>query len=143
MSQFIEEVYAYTDGGCKPNPGTVVYSYIFSNGKDILKGPVCESSGEGTNIVAEFKAIDSALENAIAFTRKKVRIHSDCEFVVLAINKNRRISDKAKHLRPLLSSIYQKVANYEEVTFTHVAENNKFVVLCHKALTDEFQKMGF
>jgi len=143
MAKYIDEVYVYTDGSCKPNPGTVVYAYLFSNGEQILKGPISESSGEGTNIVAEFKAIEVALENAIAFTRRKVKIHSDCEFVILAINKQRRISDKAKHLRSLLSSVYQKASVYDEVTYTHVSENNKFIKLCHIACDDLFQKMGF
>ena len=140
--KYIDEVIIYCDGGCKPNPGTMVGAFLIMDGQNILKGPIGDKFGDVTNIVAEFKAVDRALDEAVACTRKRVIINSDNEFIVKALNKERRIT-KGKHLKPIITEIYKKASMFEEVIYCHVSENNKFIKKCNKACFDLFDQLGF
>ena len=48
--KYIDEALIYCDGGCKPNPGIMVGAFLITDGENILKGPVGNNFGEGTNI---------------------------------------------------------------------------------------------
>ena len=124
--KYIDEALIYCDGGCKPNPGIMVGAFLIIDAENILKGPVGNNSGVGTNIVAELKAIKYALDEAVSCTRKKVIVHCDNEFVIKALNKERRIT-KGKHLKLIITEIYKKSSMFEEVVYTHVSENNRYI----------------
>lgn len=141
MGKYIDEIFIYTDGGCKPNPGNMVGAFLITDGKKTLKVPEAKAFGEGTNVVAEFKAIEWALDEATAYTRKKVYVHCDNEFAVKALNKERRIMKK--HLKPIVSEIYNKVRMFEEVKFTHVKETNQFIQKCDCECNRLFKDLGF
>jgi ribonuclease HI len=140
--KYIDESLIYCDGGCKPNPGIMVGAFLITDGENILKGPVGNNFGEGTNIVAELKAIEYALDEAVSCTRKKVIVHCDNEFVIKALNKERRIT-KGKHLKPIITEIYKKASMFEEVVYTHVSENNRYIKKCNAKCNELFNKLGF
>lgn len=139
--KYIDEVIIYCDGGCKPNPGYMVGAYLITDGENILKGPINNKFGNGTNVVAEFKTIECALDESVSFTRKKVIIFNDNDFVIKALNKERRIT-KGKHLKPIIIEIYEKASMFEKVTYNHVGENNKYIKKCNTACNDLFAKLG-
>ena len=124
--KYIDEALIYCDGDCKPNPGIMVGAFLITYAENILKGPVGNNFGDGTNIVAELKAIKYALDEAVSCTRKKVIVHCDNEFVIKALNKERRIT-KGKHLKLIITEIYKKSSMFEEVVYTHVSENNRYI----------------
>ena len=128
-SKYIDEVQVYSDGGCKPNPGVMVGAFVVTDGQNIIKGPISFELGQGTNIVAEFKAIEKALDETVACTRKKVFVHCDNEFVVKALNKERRIT-KRIHLKPIIADIYKKSTLFTDVSYIHVSEKNKYIMKC-------------
>lgn len=139
--KYIDEVVVFCDGGCKPNPGMAVGAFLVTNGQNIIKGPNGKKFGEGTNIVAELKAIEFALDEVDTCTRKKVIICCDNEFVIKALNKERRLT-KARHLKPVIQAIYNKSQMFEQVVFTNVSENNKYIKKCDTECKRLFGELG-
>ena len=68
--KYIDEALIYCDGDCKPNPGIMVGAFLITDAENILKGPVGNNFGDGTNIVAELKAIKYALDEAVSCTSR-------------------------------------------------------------------------
>jgi hypothetical protein len=68
--KYIDEALIYCDGDCKPNPGIMVGAFLITYAENILKGPVGNNFGDGTNIVAELKAIKYALDEAVSCTSR-------------------------------------------------------------------------
>ena len=140
MSEYIDKVFIYADGGCKPNPGIMVGSFLITDGTNILTGPKGKIFGPGTNVLAEFRAISLGLDEAVSYTRRKVVILCDNKFVIEALRKDKRIHKD--HLKAILIEIYNKTSMFEEVEYIHVSEKNKFIKKCDEKCAELFNQLG-
>lgn len=99
----------YTDGACEPNPGLMGIGYvikkeevIFSTGKLL---------GQGTNNIAEFQAVKSALEKCLelGLQNEQIVLYCDNDLVVNVVNgrweaKHPNITTLATEVKEIKSS---------------------------------------
>lgn len=79
----MKNIVAYTDGGCKPNPGAGAFcTILLYNGR---KKVLARYDPQTTNNQMELRAIITALN--VLKERCNVTIYSDSEYIVNAINK--------------------------------------------------------
>jgi len=119
----------YTDGASRGNPGKSAFAFIFvKNGKVILLR--AEYIGKTTNNVAEYKAIISALSEAVNRSIKKVLLTSDSKLVISQIKGMYKI--KALHLKKLNEKVKGLVPKFEIVGFKNIPRENRFISIADK-----------
>ena len=123
----MSELFIYTDGGSRGNPGkSAIGVVIFGKDEKILI-EYKEFIGLGTNNQAEYKAIIKALELAKKFDGKMLHLFSDSELVI------KQLKGLYKVKNPDLSNLYEKikilVKDYEKVNYSNVKRSNKYVSL--------------
>lgn len=138
----IENLNVYTDGGSRGNPGPSAIGIVLldENENVILKHG--EYIGEGTNNQAEYKALIKALQLAQAYCSKKVSCVSDSELLVRQLTGVYEVRNEK--LRPLFDEIKKLEKSFDEITYTPVRREHKFIViadrLVNEALDDESMK---
>lgn len=84
----------FTDGACQPNPGSMGVGVVIEwQGKKPTI--ISEYIGEGTNNVAEYTALLTALEEIKKEDIRVVKIHSDSNLMVQQVNGNWKAKDRA------------------------------------------------
>ncbi len=122
---FIGRVKLYTDGCCKGNPGPGGIGVLITDENGDVLEEHCESVGECTNNVAEYRALMKGLDLAAAQTRGTVHVFMDSQLVVKQMTGNFRI--KAPHLLELFDEVKKKEARFEAVSYNHRARTNKLI----------------
>ena len=117
----LDEVYVYTDGGSRGNPGpaaigAVVYDMSVTPPKRLAV--VSERIGVTTNNVAEYRAVIGGLEAAAPFNARRLHLRADSKLVVEQLRGSWKV--KQDHLRPLHQQARQLLARYAEVDVQHV-----------------------
>ena len=144
-----KEIVIFTDGGARGNPGhagigAALYirdrstAEIDPTTMTLIK-QVSKYIGETTNNVAEYTALQTALETASELEIKHVRCVLDSELVVKQLNGEYRIKE------PTLQVLAQKVKvaakAFESVTYSHVRrEKNKLADQLVNQAIDEHLK---
>lgn len=107
---------AYTDGACMGNPGPMgIGVVIYRDG--VMVEQLSEFIGDGTNNMAEYKAIIKALETAHSMGETVVQIKSDSELVVKQLNREYRVKDPG--LLPLRREV-ERLCGGMKVSFEHI-----------------------
>jgi ribonuclease HI len=120
-----EKIYVYTDGGCRGNPGPSAIGIVIcdENKKIIQKHK--DRIGNGTNNIAEYKALIKALEIAVSHCRKNIFCFLDSELVVRQLNGIYRV--KKDHLLKLFNIVKDRERAFESVIYNHVKRENEFI----------------
>lgn len=87
IMNFLEnEYHVYVDGSCKPNPGEMSCAWLLYHpkSKSIYKSEI-RRLGQGTNQIAEFQAVMSALKAIKPHKDRKIKLYSDSKFVLNCI----------------------------------------------------------
>lgn len=111
-----------TDGACAGNPGpmgvgAVIYDEDEPEGGRILE--LCEYHGNGTNNLAEYRAIVRALEMSVDLKATRVKINCDNLIVVNQIK--RKWKCRIPHLLAELAKVHDLMGQFTDgVEFTHV-----------------------
>lgn len=125
----MDEIYIYTDGGSRGNPGlSAIGVVIFDKNKNILKEHK-EFIGQATNNVAEYKAIIKGLELGAGCCRKNVFCFSDSELVVNQLKGKYKV--KKKHLAVLWEEVKRKEKVFEKVSYRHVRRSDRFISIAN------------
>jgi ribonuclease HI len=87
-------IHAFTDGAARGNPGESGIGFVFKDehGKTISRG--YGYIGEGTNNVAEYKALLACLKAAPQTNCTRLIIHSDSELLVRQMRGEYKIKDQ-------------------------------------------------
>lgn len=110
-----------TDGSCKPNPGKAGCGYIIvKDGTTIKEGSVY--LGEGTNNIAELKAVEIALEalTELDLQNEEIELQTDSNYAVGLFTKNW----KAKANTELVMKIRKDLKKFPQLTLTWVKGHN-------------------
>jgi ribonuclease HI len=131
----------YTDGGARGNPGKSAIGVYFSN----LDKTYSEFIGEGTNNIAEYKAVIFALQKAKSILGKdkakntEIEIRSDSELLVNQLNGKYKI--KEENLKLLFVDIWNLMQDFKKVSFTYVPrEENKIADAILNETLDQLEK---
>jgi ribonuclease HI len=127
----------YTDGGARRNPGPAAIGIVIYDEKhsQILKN-IGIAIGETTNNQAEYKALITALYEAIKLGAEEVVCNLDSELVVKQLQGKYKIKEEG--LKPLASEVLRLTSKFTKIEFHHIPrEKNKLAdKLVNKALDD-------
>ncbi len=112
-----EILYIFTDGASRGNPGPAAIAYSIEDSSGEILEEKGEYVGKQTNIVAEYRAIITALGIASKYSSGEISCTSDSDTVVKQINGKFKI--KESHLKKLFSELKEKEKKFEKVTYTH------------------------
>ena len=114
----------YTDGGARGNPGPAAIGAVICDEKGTELSRISEYIGQTTNNQAEYKALITALENALKLESKDIICHLDSELVVRQLQGKYKVREEG--LKPLASEVLRLTAKFDQVKFVHVPrEKNK------------------
>ena len=115
----------YTDGGARGNPGPAAIGILILDEKNTVLFQHAETIGKTTNNVAEYTALNSALENAKQFSPETVSCFSDSELLVKQMRGEYKV--KNADLQILYSQAKEKELQFKTVSYTHVPRSNEFI----------------
>ena len=103
---YLTELYLFTDGACRGNPGegSVAFIIMSKNRREIRCG--CARIGQTTNNRAEYLALIEGLGSAAKLTGDTVHCFLDSELVVLQVTEKHQIRDD--ELRRLFERVLLK-----------------------------------
>lgn len=125
-----EEIYIYTDGGSRGNPGPAAIGVVIldKNRKTIKE--FGEYLGEKTNNFAEYSALVAALKKVKQVLGKgnisqiKINVFMDSELVVKQFLGQYKIQDPG--LQKLFIEVWNLKTDFGEIKFNHIPrEKNK------------------
>lgn len=108
----------HTDGACLRNPGPAGAGYVIldASGKTLAEGSL--PIGQGTNNIAEYRAVIAALEEARKRGLTHLVVRSDSELLVKQMKGQYRVKDQT--LRGLHIQVRHLMQAFEKVHFEHV-----------------------
>lgn len=125
-------IIAFTDGASSGNPGPMGIGVVLIKDGFVVE-ELSEYLGEGTNNIAEYKAIIKALETAHSMGEMEVHIKSDSELAIRQLTNVYKVKDPElvllkKHVEHLCAGI--------KVSFEHISRerNNEADKLSKEAV---------
>lgn len=124
----------FTDGASRNNPGPAAIGIVIKDEQDKPLTTISQAIGHATNNQAEYRAVITALEEAVKLGAGQVDIRSDSELVVRQINGQYRV--KSASLKPLYQQVKQLQSQLEGFTITYIPrqENTEADSLANIAL---------
>ncbi|NLL19716.1 MAG: ribonuclease HI family protein [Clostridia bacterium] len=114
----------YTDGAARGNPGPAGIGVVIQNDKGEVIQEISGFLGQATNNVAEYTALTTALEKAVALNAQEVQLFTDSELIVKQIKGEYRVKNEG--LKPLYQKAKGLIQQLGSFTITHVPrEKNK------------------
>jgi len=86
---------AYSDGFCKPNPGTMGIGGVILEGDRTLV-EICENHGPGTNNLAEYLALIAMMKKSLELGINKISAFSDSELLVNQVNMKYKVRNDSE-----------------------------------------------
>jgi ribonuclease HI len=118
-----EEIYIYTDGAARGNPGPAGAGVILKDGGKTLK-TIHKYLGETTNNIAEYTALALGLEAAISLGYKNATIYMDSELVSQQLKGEYRVKDEK--IKTLFEKVIGLINNFDSVRIVRIdREKNK------------------
>ncbi len=135
----MEEVYIYTDGGSRNNPGKAAIGIIIFNKDKTKLIETGEYIGIATNNQAEYKAVIKALKIAKKFS-DNIILSSDSQLIVMQLTGKYKV--KNKNLINLYGEVKKLENKYDEVEYRHVKRDNRYIRLADKIVNKVLDKYG-
>ena len=127
-----EEVWLYTDGAARGNPGPAAAGFRILGPAGQLLFEHEESLGERTNNQAEYTALILGLEAIHAYTTGRVTVGSDSQLMVKQMNGAWRVKDP--ELRTLHAEAHARAARLREVRYEHHPRSHPEIASVDQAL---------
>lgn len=111
----------YVDGASKGNPGPAGIGIVIYDSDDRLVGKVSAYIGKKTNNQAEYTALLRAIQLAIYFKTKTLKIRSDSELVVRQLTGEYQVSNA--NIKKLYERVMELKKQIPNVKIEHVMRN--------------------
>ena len=119
-----EELYLYTDGASRGNPGPAGAGYLIKDPQDRTVTQGYQYLGVTTNNVAEYRALLLGLEKAAEYEPSRIHIFLDSELVVQQVAGIYKVRDPK--LKSLYEQVMQKLGDYSFWEIQYISrQNNK------------------
>ena len=128
----LEEVWLYTDGAARGNPGPAAAGFRILGPSGQLLFEHEESLGERTNNQAEYAALVLGLEAIDPYTKGRVTVGSDSQLIVNQMNGEWRVKDP--ELRTLYTTAHARAARFREVRYEHHPRSHPEIAAVDQAL---------
>ncbi len=113
-----ERVTIFTDGTSKNNPGPSAIGAIIKDQQGRIIARISQRIGHATNNQSEYRAIITALEEAIRLGARQVRLNSDSELIVRQLQGKYRVKNAAR--KPLYQQVKQLQSRLDSFTINHI-----------------------
>jgi formyltetrahydrofolate-dependent phosphoribosylglycinamide formyltransferase len=130
----VNQLIAYIDGGSRGNPGPAAAAFILIEaGGARLSARAC-LLGRTTNNVAEYTALQKALEAARKSGARRITVFSDSELLVKQVSGEYKV--KSDKIRPLFGQALKLLEHFEswQVNFIPREQNSEADRLVNQAL---------
>ncbi|MDZ7339696.1 MAG: ribonuclease HI family protein [candidate division KSB1 bacterium] len=118
------ELTIHTDGAARGNPGPAGAGAVLIDQDGRLRAEVSVYLGECTNNVAEYRALELALEKAHELGVRSVRVRTDSALVARQLNGSFRVKNGS--LVPLYQRVKELAGRFERFVIEEVSrEHNK------------------
>ncbi|GAB6877093.1 ribonuclease HI family protein [Thermaerobacter litoralis] len=108
----------HTDGAARGNPGPAGIGVVLVDPDGVVAERVAQAIGATTNNVAEYTALITGLERALARGVRHLEVYSDSELMVRQLNGQYRVKNEG--LKPLFRQALELAARFDAVRFIHV-----------------------
>ena len=141
MNKGEDELYIYTDGASRGNPGDAAWAYVILDQDEEVVSSQSGYIGRSTNNQAEYFAVIRALQRAKALARGKINLYSDSQLLVNQVTDSWKV--KNDELSRLYGRVRSLVKEFSRVNFIHLSRENPHISeadeLCNERL-DEIQR---
>ncbi len=135
-----KEVFAFTDGASKGNPGESSYAFCICNRQGKIIFEEAGYLGFSTNNVAEYWGLIKLLEKAKVLELPRITVFSDSLLLVQQIQGNYKVS--SPNLKPLYQKAKQLIKNLESFKIFHIPrEQNQYVDLLASGIFENRVKL--
>jgi ribonuclease HI len=107
-----------TDGACRGNPGPMAIGVTIKDREGTELATVSQLIGQGTNNIAEYRAVIEGLKVAKALGAGVIELRMDSELVVRQINGAYKVRNQS--LQPLYKEVIELLNVFEEWTVLHI-----------------------
>ena len=133
MEAETKDIYIYTDGAARGNPGRSGSGFIIMDSGKIIKESV-SYNGIKTNNYAEYKAIIDALawcmKSIANHSEAEVTVTSDSELVIKQLNGQYAV--KSEDMRVLNAKVRDLALKFRSVAFRNVRRSNRYITRVDK-----------
>jgi ribonuclease HI len=137
----MKEIFIYTDGGSRGNPGKSAIGVVLVNEVGNIIQEYGGFIGVATNNIAEYKALIKGLELASKKKTNFITCVSDSQLMIKQLTGEYKVNNKK--LMELFIIVKKKETLFKKISYTHVNRTNKYIKiadsLVNKAL-NEFEK---
>jgi ribonuclease HI len=128
-----KSVSIYIDGAARGNPGPAGAGVVLKEGAKTVK-MLYKYIGDTTNNIAEYSAVISGLQEAIALGYINVRLYLDSELVAQQLKGDYRV--KNSNIKPLFEKVIKLINNFEDIKIIKIdrSDNKEADRLANKAI---------
>ena len=105
------------DGGSRGNPGPAGIGIVISSSDNVRLVTLGRFIGKATNNVAEYRALITAMEEALKLGAKKIVIRGDSELVIKQMKGEYRV--KHPDMKPLYEQAQDLLAQFDQAKIEH------------------------
>ncbi len=136
-----KEVFIWTDGACRGNPGPCSLGLqVLNRDGQILHEEALYLENNNTNNFAEYRAVIRALELAVQQAVQKLSLFSDSQLIIRQLEKKYKV--KSSNLKPLFKQCQKFLKKIPEVHLKYISreQNKPADALANQALDEKFKK---
>jgi ribonuclease HI len=135
-----EKLFVYSDGGARGNPGPSAIGVIVCDEDGKTLEEYGEVIGDGTNNVAEYRAVMKGLDLARKLGAKEIEYFVDSELVAKQLLGHYRI--KTPHIRVLFDEVLARLKHFKHVQFKHVPRTHEVISRADKLVNIALNRAG-
>ena len=110
-------IFVYTDGACRGNPGPMAIGASIQDDTGKELATVSNLIGDGTNNIAEYRAVIAGLEKAKSLGAREIELRIDSKLVVEQLNGRYKV--KNERLKLLHAQALELLSQFK-FTVVHV-----------------------
>jgi ribonuclease HI len=130
----------YSDGGARGNPGPSAIGVLVCDEKGEMLQDHSEVIGEGTNNVAEYRAVLAGLDLAKKFGAEEIDYYVDSELVAHQINGKYRV--KTPHILVLFQQVQAKLTGFKKFKISQVPRTHEKIRYVDKLVNEALDLAG-
>ena len=125
-------LHTYSDGGARGNPGPSAIGVVICDEHDQVLEEHAECIGDGTNNVAEYRAMLLALDIAKKRGATQLLCTADSQLLIYQLQGVYRVKHPA--LQALMEKVRSAAKGFEQITWRHVPREHPMITRADKRL---------
>jgi len=108
----------YTDGGARGNPGPAAIGILVCDEQGEILAEHCETIGEATNNVAEYRALIEGMKRAQELGANELECYLDSELVVKQLCGEYKL--KSYNMQKLFDEVRKAESGFKNIAYRHL-----------------------